>query len=465
MRHRRGQFAAHHMLVVDHNQRVRRDLLLQHRKAACGDAVGIGHKHDDRRDVAPGGFLQETDFLGHLEECVESVEAEIDHFGDAVVDDQPVHELHLAVGVRDVGRLGDARQVFEQRRFLQIDVEGGHPAVLQQQELAHQSREQRLADQRTGRADDVDRRRAHHPLYQENFSPNPAPSRRLRDLFFTTAHAGLGADEIGQLDAVELAPDIGEPVPDIAAQHEGIIRGLVVLALVGDEFEERHRGDLDLLIGHFVELGDDEVGGVLDAVKVGVVGRLVPLEELGVVDEVLHQEIFRALHEIRRPGDFVQRGDRGSQYVEHGEGNLTRLCRIEKADVAERGQRRRQQSGADVDHGHRRAGAQRIEDLHLVRGRRHVDDFGDFGVEPLQRAARRFGVERPGRHVVGAEIIQERTGHGRLADPALVRAHHNHDWLCHGIPLNSSSDRGSGRHAPIPCFRANMAERRENSIP
>jgi len=56
-----------------------------------------------------------------------------------------------------------------------------------------------------------------------------------------------GSDDVGQLDAVVLAPDIGEPVPDIAAQHERIVGGLVMDALVGDEFEERDGGDLDLL--------------------------------------------------------------------------------------------------------------------------------------------------------------------------------------------------------------------------
>src|SRR4051812_27519187 len=71
----------------------------------------------------------------------------------------------------------------------------------------------------------------------------------------------LGADDVGQLDAVILAPHVGKPVPHVAAQHKGIVLGLVLLALVGDEFQEWHRGDLDLLIGHFVKLRDGEFGG------------------------------------------------------------------------------------------------------------------------------------------------------------------------------------------------------------
>src|SRR5271157_2645984 len=122
------------------------------------------------------------------------------------------------------------------------------------------------------------------PLYQVKTGPNPDQSSKpVEKLFFAAARAAFaGADDLGQLDAVELAPDIGEPVADIAAQHEGIVRGIVMDALVGDEFEERDGGDLDLLERHFVEFRDGELGRILDAVEIGVVGRLVPLEEARV---------------------------------------------------------------------------------------------------------------------------------------------------------------------------------------
>src|ERR1700753_1615432 len=65
--------------------------------------------------------------------------------------------------------------------------------------------------------------------------------------------------------------------------------------------------------------------------------------------------------------------------------------------------RRQATAGADVDHGHRRAGCvQRIEDLHLIRGRRHVDDLGDIRVEAFEGAARRLGIEGTGWNVIGA---------------------------------------------------------------
>ena len=64
----------------------------------------------------------------------------------------------------------------------------------------------------------------------------------------------------------------------------------------------------------------------------------------------------------------------------------------------------------------------------------HVHHFGDVGMEALERALRRFGVEGAGRNVVGDEIVEQRPRDGRLADAALVRAHHNHCRLCHARP-------------------------------
>src|SRR6516164_8250804 len=174
-------------------------------------------------------------------------------------------------------------------------------------------------------------------------------------LFFAAANGWFaGADDVGQLDAVVLAPDIGEPVPDIASQYERIVGGLVMDALVGDEFEEGDGGDLDLFEGHFVEFRDGQLGRILDAVEIGVVGRMVPLEEARIVDEILHQEIFCTGHEIRGFRDLVERGDRRAQDMEDGKSNLAGFGRFEKADVAQRDERRRQQAGADVDHGNRR---------------------------------------------------------------------------------------------------------------
>ncbi len=47
--------------------------------------------------------------------------------------------------------------------------------------------------------------------------------------------------------------------------------------------------------------------------------------------------------------------------MEHRKGDLAGLGGVEKTDIAQRGQCRRQQAGADVDHGDGGARAQRIE--------------------------------------------------------------------------------------------------------
>ena len=112
---------------------------------------------------------------------------------------------------------------------------------------------------------------------------------------------------------------------------------------------------------------------------------------------------------------------------------LPLLHRVEKADVAERPQRRREQARAHVDHRDARVRArERIEDPHLIGDRSDVDDVGDVGMKPHQRALGRFGVERPCRHVVGREVIQQRTRYRGLADTALVRSYNDHRWLGHG---------------------------------
>jgi len=107
---------------------------------------------------------------------------------------------------------------------------------------------------------------------------------------------------------------------------------------LADEFEERHRGDLDLLIGHFVELGDGELGGILDAVEIGIVGRLVPLEELVSLMKFFTRKYFAPCMKLAVSAIRPARRSR-AENVEHGKGDLARFGGIEKADVAQRGQR------------------------------------------------------------------------------------------------------------------------------
>ena len=66
--------------------------------------------------------------------------------------------------------------------------------------------------------------------------------------------------------------------------------------------------------------------------------------------------------------------------MEHHKGDLPLLDRFEKADIAQSVQRRRHQSGADIDDGYRRVGRrQRVDDAH----------FADVAMKAFERS---FGV-------------------------------------------------------------------------
>ena len=173
-------------------------------------------------------------------------------------------------------------------------------------------------------------------------------------------------------------------------------------------------------------------------------GGLIPFEEARIVDEILDQEIFGVGRERRGFLDLVERSYRGAEDMEDGEGELPLLHRVEKADVAQRAQRGREQAGAHVDHGDAGVGArERIEDPHLVGHRRGIDDVGDVGMKPLQRALGRFGIEGPCRHMVGGEIIEQRARYCSLADAALVRSYDDHRWLGHGRSLSAPAPPGA----------------------
>ncbi len=89
------------------------------------------------------------------------MEPEVDHLGDAVIGDQPIHQRHLAEGVVDPGGLRHIRQVVEQRRLTKIDIERRNRAALQQQELREQPRDHGFAYRRSRGTDNVDGRAAH----------------------------------------------------------------------------------------------------------------------------------------------------------------------------------------------------------------------------------------------------------------------------------------------------------------
>ena len=98
---------------------------------------------------------------------------------------------------------------------------------------------------------------------------------------------------------------------------------------------------------------------------------------------------------------------------------LALLHRVEKADVAQRPQRRREQTGAYVEHGDARVGARK------------------------RIALGRFGIESPRGHVAGREIVEQRARYRGLADAALVRSYNDHRWLGHGRSLSAPAPPGA----------------------
>ena len=116
--------------------------------------------------------------------------------------------------------------------------------------------------------------------------------------------------------------------------------------------------------------------------------------------------------------------------MEQGELELACPHEIEEADFGEGPQRRRQQPGTHVDHVHLHlAGGQVVDHLHLVRGRRQVDDLRDRRMEPLESSAWKFGIERARQGIPRGEIIEHRPRNRGLADAALVGADHENHWL------------------------------------
>src|SRR5215813_5786443 len=97
----------------------------------------------------------------------------------------------------------------------------------------------------------------------------------------------LRRHKVDQLYTIVLTPDIAKPVTNITAENEGIICGFVLGALVADERDKRHAGHFHLLVRHLVQLRNRDFFGALDPLEVRIVGRRIPVEERGVVDEVL----------------------------------------------------------------------------------------------------------------------------------------------------------------------------------
>src|SRR5690606_30623800 len=105
-----------------------------------------------------------------------------------------------------------------------------------------------------------------------------AASRSLPRLC-SASLAGRRCQDVGELHPVELRVDGTQPGADIAAQHEGIAGLLAVTRPVGDKGRKARPRQLNLFVGHLVELGDDDLAGASDLTEIGLCCRRAPVEE------------------------------------------------------------------------------------------------------------------------------------------------------------------------------------------
>src|SRR5262249_28837427 len=199
---------------------------------------------------------------------------------------------------------------------------------------------------------------------------------------------------------------------------------------------ERNGLERELLARHLVELGNRHLDRLAPALEVVLVDLRVPVEEAGLVDEVLDHEIVAALGIGGDRLDLLEGGDRGADHVERAEIELLAAHEIEEAHVGEGLERAREQASTDAERGDGRAHVgERVEYLHLVGRRGDVDDVGHLGMKARKRATRIFRIEGARRHAVGVEIIEQRARDRGLADAALVGAdHHYHRSHASGSP-------------------------------
>src|SRR5690606_24051513 len=126
-----------------------------------------------------------------------------------------------------------------------------------------------------------------------------------------------------------------------------------------------------------------ELGEVL------LVGLLVPLEEIRLVDEIAGDDVVDAVHILGKLVDFFQRSNGGADDVKERQLELSGTGRFERADAIESVECDREIARLEIDKSDPNAGrVECIEDLHLIRDIVEIDDFGDGGVEALQRSAR-----------------------------------------------------------------------------
>ena len=94
------------------------------------------------------------------------------------------------------------------------------------------------------------------------------------------------------------------------------------MLLVGDEGREGNGSEIHLFSSHFNELWDSNSDRARYPLEVRRMGRFVPFEEIRIVDEILHHEIFRIPQIRGGVYDLVERGGGRPENVEEDKGDV-----------------------------------------------------------------------------------------------------------------------------------------------
>src|SRR5262249_33179818 len=154
-----------------------------------------------------------------------------------------------------------------------------------------------------------------------------------------------------------------------------------------------------------------------------------------VADGIFYHEVFCIAEIGSGFRNLVKRGDGWAENVEDDESDLAFFRRFDEADVAQRAQGRRQETGAHVDQADGRVrGIDGIENPHLIRDVVDVTDIGYIRRKPLECHTGQLGVECARTKPAVSEVIKQRAGNYRLANTPFVRANQYYCGFCHDAP-------------------------------
>src|SRR5262249_37271876 len=125
------------------------------------------------------------------------------------------------------------------------------------------------------------------------------------------------ANDVFEPDALVLVPHLAKPMSNISAHNERVTSSFSTLSFISDKIAERYGGELNLLVGHFSELGNSDLFNVSEFVEIRMVCRLIPFEETRVVYKIFYQKILATHRRGYGVFDTFQGGYRRADDVKH----------------------------------------------------------------------------------------------------------------------------------------------------